>query len=70
MTTILIEIPDELGEALQQYLSDRPDWNCDRAATAALSLLMLQNIKTCDRAVSKIYLNSIFNRTIALPDHG
>ena len=63
MTTILIEIPDELGEALQQYLSDRPDWSRDRAATAALSLLMLQSTKTCDRAVSRIYLDSLFNRS-------
>lgn len=43
MITILAEIPEPLHEALQIYLEQHPNWDCDRALTAALSLFLLQH---------------------------
>ena len=60
--SILTEVPEELVETLQSYLTTHPDWDQDRVFTAALSLFLLQNGDT-DRRAAKVYLNSLFHRS-------
>ena len=60
--SILTEVPEELVETLQSYLTAHPDWDQDRVFTAALSLFLLQNGDT-DRRAAKVYLNSLFHRS-------
>lgn len=59
--SILSEIPEELHDTLQNYLSRHPDWDQDRVVTAALSLFLLQSGES-DRRAARIYLNSLFRR--------
>jgi hypothetical protein len=60
MITLSIEIPEVVYTAMQQYLDTHPAWDQDRAMQAAMSLFLLQNGNS-DRAVSRIYLDSLFN---------
>ena len=53
-------LPEALYEAGQKYLANHPGWDQDRIMQAALSLFLLQNGE-CDRAVSRIYLDTLFN---------
>ncbi len=69
--SLLIEIPEVLHESLRTYLEMRPDWDQDRAFTAALSLFLLQNRgteslpdKSSQRQASRIYLDTLFKRPI------
>ncbi|HIK21660.1 DUF2811 domain-containing protein [Synechococcus sp. R55.6] len=59
--SILSEIPEELHDTLQNYLSRHPDWDQDRVVTAALSLFLLQSGES-DRRAARIYLDSLFRR--------
>lgn len=59
--SILSEIPEELHDTLQNYLSHHPDWDQDRVVTAALSLFLLQSGES-DRRAARIYLDSLFRR--------
>lgn len=54
------EIPEELHEALQNYLDTHPAWSQHRVFCAALSLFLMQN-GTSDRKINRIYLDSLFD---------
>ncbi|ASC71651.1 hypothetical protein XM38_026050 [Halomicronema hongdechloris C2206] len=54
------EIPEDLYDALQNYLETRPHWNQHRVFCAALSLFLMQN-GTCDRKINRFYLDSLFD---------
>lgn len=41
-TTMSVEIPEDLHEALIGFLQNHPSWDCDRLYVAALSLFLLQ----------------------------
>lgn len=58
--SILVEIPEELHEAIQGYLDSHPTWNQQRAFSAALSLFLMQN-GASDRAINRIYLETLFD---------
>lgn len=58
--SLFAEIPEELYEALQAYLETHPNWSQHRVFSAALSLFLMQN-GDCDRSVSRIYLDTLFD---------
>ncbi|NJL45087.1 MAG: DUF2811 domain-containing protein [Leptolyngbyaceae cyanobacterium SM2_3_12] len=58
--SLMAEVPEELHEALQQYLDINPAWSQHRVFCAALSLFLMQN-GTCDREVNRIYLDALFD---------
>ena len=57
--SIVAEIPQVLQDALQDYLTQHPDWDRDRVLTAALALFLLQNGEG-DRRASQVYLEALF----------
>lgn len=59
MVSILVEVPEELHEAIQAYLDSHPNWNQQRAFSAALSLFLMQN-GSSDRQINRIYLETLF----------
>jgi hypothetical protein len=56
---LLVEIPEELYQALQTHLERSPNWDQERLFTAAISLFLLQNGER-DVNVSRLYLDSLF----------
>lgn len=67
LVSILAEIPESLHEAFQVYLDTHPNWDQNRAFTAALSCFLLSNIATADDAgndahhkASQVYLDTLF----------
>lgn len=58
--SIQFEIPDELYESFGHLLERCPDWDSDRAGTAALAMFLLSMGKA-DRSVSVAYINSMFS---------
>jgi hypothetical protein len=58
--SLLVEVPEELHESLQQFLDTHPQWNQDRAMSAALSLFLLQN-GAVNRNTGRIYLDTLFD---------
>lgn len=64
------EIPDELHEALKNYLDTHPTWNQHRVFCAALSLFLMQNSSpngrdsVGHRQVNRIYLDALFDYTV------
>ncbi|MBE7383800.1 MAG: DUF2811 domain-containing protein [Leptolyngbya sp. SIO1E4] len=58
--SVLAEIPEELHRSLGAFLETHPTWDQDRVFSAALSLFLLQNGKK-DRAISRIYLDTLFD---------
>ncbi len=61
--SILAEIPEALHETLKGYLETHPDWDQDRVFAAALSLFLLQNGE-CDRRAARVYLDTLFKRSL------
>ncbi len=61
--SILTEIPEELHQSLKSYLEDHPNWDQDRVFAAALSLFLLQN-SDGDRCAARVYLETIFDRSL------
>lgn len=63
-----IEIPESLHEALVTFMESHPNWDQPRVMSAALSMFLLQNRtndkEPRDRAVSRIYLDSLFKRPV------
>jgi len=61
-----IEMPELLHAAMMTFLESRPDWDQPRVMAAALSLFLLQNKPAndsmSDRAVARVYLDSLFKR--------
>jgi Protein of unknown function (DUF2811) len=62
--SIFVEIPETLHESLIGFLDNRPDWDQDRVFSAAVSLFLLQNRNSTDRQAARIYLDSLFQRTV------
>ncbi|HEY9761119.1 MAG TPA: DUF2811 domain-containing protein [Trichocoleus sp.] len=58
--SLLVEIPEDLYEALQTYLDTHPHWSQHRVFCAALSLFLIQNGNS-DRKVNRIYLDALFD---------
>ncbi|MEM9116904.1 MAG: DUF2811 domain-containing protein [Cyanobacteria bacterium P01_F01_bin.56] len=58
--SLLIEVPEPLHEALQDYLDAHPDWDQDRVFAAALSLFLMQN-GSQSRGVRSIYVDTLFD---------
>ncbi|MEB3229658.1 MAG: DUF2811 domain-containing protein [Leptolyngbyaceae bacterium] len=65
--SILAEIPEDLHLSLTSYLEGHPDWDQDRAFSAALSLFLLQNGHSNNleasrnyRRTARVYLDSLF----------
>jgi hypothetical protein len=58
--SLLAEVPEELYEAMQQYLDNHPDWSQHRVFCAALSLFLMQSGQA-DRSVNRLYLDSVFD---------
>ena len=56
--SLMTEMPESLHSALKGYLDSHPDWDQDRAITAALSLFLMQNNN--DRTVARTYLDTLF----------
>jgi predicted TPR repeat methyltransferase len=61
--SILAEIPEDLHHTLRGYLETHPDWDQDRVFAAALSLFLMQNGE-CDRRAARVYLDTLFNRSV------
>ena len=60
-----VEIPELLHAAMMAFLESRPDWDQPRVMSAALSIFLLQNQSSkepSDRAVARVYLDSLFKR--------
>ena len=68
IVSVQVEIPESLHSAMMAFLESRPDWDQPRVMAAALSLFLLQNKPTSDatndRAVARVYLDSLFKRPI------
>lgn len=69
--SILAEIPEDLHVSLKGYLEGHPDWDQDRAFSAALSLFLLQNGGSNSlessrnyRRTARVYLDSIFKQPV------
>lgn len=58
--SLLVEVPEELHEALQNYVDVHPTWSQHRVFCAALSLFLMQNGQS-DRQVNRIYLDALFD---------
>ena len=56
---IIDDLPEGISERLQSFLMQRPGWSQKRVMQNALSLFLLQN-GVDDRAVSQLYLESMF----------
>ena len=53
------ELPAPLVHHLDAFAAQRPGWTAERVLSNALSLFLLQN-GVQDRAVSQVYLQSMF----------
>lgn len=53
------DLPEEISQHLQTFLSEKPGWTQTRILQSALSLFLLQN-GVSDRAVSQMYLQAMF----------
>lgn len=66
--SLLVEVPEALHQVLKAYLEERPDWDQDRAVTAGLSLILLQQPlprhSALRRSASRIYLDTLFRRPL------
>ena len=59
------QFPQDLFEAMRQFISGHPEWDQYRLMQAALAgFLFQQGCK--DRAVTRHYLNGLFHRPAAL----
>jgi Protein of unknown function (DUF2811) len=53
------ELPDPITQHLKTFSAQRPEWTHERILRSALALFLLQN-GVSDRAVSQVYLQSMF----------
>ncbi|MEL6351593.1 MAG: DUF2811 domain-containing protein [Cyanobacteria bacterium J06627_28] len=56
---VIDDLPNEISEHLRSFTQQRPDWTQERILRSALSLFLLQH-GVNDRAVSQVYLQSMF----------
>jgi hypothetical protein len=60
--SLLAELPESLHTALKRYLDGHPEWDQDRAITAALSLFLMQNGNESNAA--RVYLDTLFGHSV------
>lgn len=60
MVSMLVEIPEDLHEAFQNFLDQNPRWSMERAVCAALSQHLMQNGQK-DPVVSRVFLDTTFD---------
>ena len=59
--SIVNEFPEDLDEAMREFISGHPNWDQYRLLQAAVAGFLFQH--GCkDRAVSRHYLNGLFRR--------
>lgn len=58
------QLPAPLSRHLEAFTEQRPDWTQERILSSALSLFLLQN-GVSDRAVSEVYLRSMFGEFLS-----
>ena len=61
------ELPMPIVQHLQAFSEQRPDWTQARILNSALALFLLQN-GIADRAVSEVYLQSMFGELATTTD--
>lgn len=54
----VVEIPEELADAVTKFIEDNPKWSRDRLEQAALSLFLMQNGKN-QSYVNSLHLESL-----------
>ncbi|MEO1592110.1 MAG: DUF2811 domain-containing protein [Cyanobacteria bacterium J06632_22] len=59
--SLLVDVPEELYQSLQQYLESHTLWHQNRVFQAALSLFLMQN-GISNKQISNLYLDSLFDR--------
>ena len=59
--SLMVEIPEELLDSLQSFLSTHSGWEQDRVLCAAMALFLMQN--GMKQQVSGFYLDSLFGCT-------
>lgn len=60
------ELPSPITQHFQTFSEQRPDWTQARILSSALSLFLMQN-GVNDRAVSQVYLQSMFGDLFVPP---
>ncbi|MGB3135753.1 MAG: DUF2811 domain-containing protein [Nodosilinea sp.] len=55
-----VEVPEELFEAIRDYVEIHPTWSQHRVFCAALSLFLMQN-GISDRRINRLYLDTVFD---------
>ena len=58
--SLLTEIPEDLQQALQEFLDDHPEWSQDRVFNAALSLFLLQK-NSARKVAGRVYVETLFD---------
>ncbi len=54
-----VEIPEQLDDAVTEYLESHPNWDRERFTKAAFSVFLMQNGTNCPH-VNSLYLDSLF----------
>ena len=57
--SLLVEIPEDLHQSIQNYLDVHKNWSQERMMQAALSLFLMQNGINKPH-VNRLYLESLF----------
>lgn len=58
--SLSVEVPEELFEAMRDYVETHPSWSQHRVFCAALSLFLMQN-GISDRRINRLYLDAVFD---------
>jgi hypothetical protein len=72
--SVVNEFPEDLYEAMREFISSHPRWDQYRLMQAAVAGFLFQH--GCqNRAVSRHYLNGLFHRdtgspSVVIPTHG
>jgi hypothetical protein len=59
--SVVNEFPEDLYEAMREFISSRPNWDQYRLLQAAVAGFLFQH-GCSDRAVSRHYLDGLFQR--------
>ena len=59
--SVVNEFPEDLYQAMREFISSHPNWDQYRLLQAALAGFLFQH-GSKDRAVSRLYLDGLFQR--------
>lgn len=62
--SLLVEVSEDVHEAVMGFLDARPEWDQDQVMQAGVLLFLLQNREADNKAVGRMYLDSLFNRPV------